>query len=217
MKILALEFSSERRSVAVLDGARLAGEVVAESGGRRLQAFSLIEAALGQAGWERESVDCLAVGLGPGSYTGIRSAIAVAQGWQTARGVALLGLGSAAALAAQAQAGGWRGRIHLLIDAQRGEFYSASYEVGPAAAENVLPLRLITPMEAASLAQTGALVVGPDLQPRFPTAIILQPSAAALGKLAVGRQDFLPGDRLEPIYLRATTFVKAPAPRVFPS
>jgi len=36
--------------------------------------------ALKQAGLEREAIDCIAVGLGPGSYTGIRSAIALAQG-----------------------------------------------------------------------------------------------------------------------------------------
>jgi tRNA threonylcarbamoyl adenosine modification protein YeaZ len=216
MKILALEFSSERRSVAALDGVRLAAEV-AENGGRRLHAFSLIEEALRQAGWEREAVDCLAVGVGPGSYTGIRSAIALAQGWQMARGVSLLGLGSAEALAAQAQAENWLGRIHVLIDAQRGEFYSATYEIGPASLETVLALRLITAPEAASLAETGELLIGPELQPRFPKGRILQPSAAALGRLAAGRQDFLPGEQIEPIYLRAISFVKAPPPRVPPS
>ena len=64
----------------------------------------MIESALRQAGLEREEIECIAVGLGPGSYTGIRAAIALAQGWQLARGVKLLGVSSAECLATQAQA-----------------------------------------------------------------------------------------------------------------
>ena len=64
----------------------------------------MIEKVLAAAKIEREEIEVLAVGLGPGSYTGIRVAISIAQGWQLARGVKLLGIGSAECLAAQAQA-----------------------------------------------------------------------------------------------------------------
>ena len=77
MTILAIEFSSETRSAAVLSDGRVAGHA-AETGGRR--AIGLVEKALQQAGAEREDVEIIAVGLGPGSYTGIRGAIALAQG-----------------------------------------------------------------------------------------------------------------------------------------
>jgi len=43
----------------------------------------------------------------------------------------------------------------------------------------------------------------------------LFPSAAMIARLAADRADFLPGDRLEPVYLRETSFVKAPARRVW--
>ena len=56
---------------------------------------ALIDDALREAGVEREQIDCLAIGLGPGSYTGVRAAIAVAQGWQLARGIRLLGVSTA--------------------------------------------------------------------------------------------------------------------------
>src|SRR5262245_46179032 len=105
MKILAIEFSSESRSVAVLDATNVLGQA-AEVSSRSSQAFGLIERALEQAGLDREQIECLALGLGPGSYAGIRSAIALAQGWQMARAVRLLGLNSVDALAAQAQARG---------------------------------------------------------------------------------------------------------------
>jgi tRNA threonylcarbamoyl adenosine modification protein YeaZ len=213
MKILALEFSSERRSAALWDGA---GEVaeVAENGGRRLQAFALIDEALRRAGWEREAVECLAVGLGPGSYTGVRAAIAVAQGWQLARNVHLLGISSADALAAQAQADGCRGRVHVVINAQRGEFYSAGYDLGPGSPEIVAPLRLLAAPEAQALAKTGLVLLGPDLHSQFSTGRILEPSAAAVARLAASRREFVAGDQLQPIYLRATTFVKAPPARL---
>ena len=73
----------------------------------------------------------IAVGLGPGSYTGIRVAISMAQGWQLARGVKLLGVSSAECLAAQAQAEKIFGRVNVVIDAQRNEFYLATYEISP--------------------------------------------------------------------------------------
>ena len=67
-------------------------------------AFSMIEKILGATKIEREQIEMICVGLGPGSYTGIRAAIAMAQGWQLARGTKLLGVSSVASLAEQAGA-----------------------------------------------------------------------------------------------------------------
>jgi tRNA threonylcarbamoyladenosine biosynthesis protein TsaB len=105
MKILALEFSSEQRSVAVLDDDKVLGEA-RETAGKHTQAFALIEGALAQARIEREQIECVAVGLGPGSYMGTRIAIAIAQGWQLAREVKTAGVSSAEAVARQAAEGG---------------------------------------------------------------------------------------------------------------
>src|SRR6266566_7949577 len=110
MKVLALEFSSAQRSVAVVVDGQVRGRTQ-ETGTRESRALSLIEAALGAAGLERENVDCLAVGLGPGSYSGIRSAIALAQGWQLALGTRLLGVSSVECLALQARQDGLAGKI----------------------------------------------------------------------------------------------------------
>lgn len=106
MKILALEFSSEQRSVAIVENEALLGEAH-EKAGKHTLAFGLIETALAQAGIEREQVDCVAMGLGPGSYMGTRIAIAIAQGWQLARSVKTAGISSAEALARQAGAPAW--------------------------------------------------------------------------------------------------------------
>ena len=88
MTILTLEFSSVQRSVAVMQGdagaaVSLACEAV-ETGTGGTGAFEMIQSALQEAKLEREQIDCLAVGLGPGSFTGIRVALSIAQGWQLA-------------------------------------------------------------------------------------------------------------------------------------
>src|SRR5688500_6773499 len=132
MKILALEFSSEQRSVGIVENAggtsRFLGSA-SESGGRSTRAVALIQKALGEAKLGREQIDCLAVGLGPGSYTGMRAAIALCQGWQLATGVKTIGISSVECLATQARDEKLLGRVNIVIDAQRNEFYLATYEI----------------------------------------------------------------------------------------
>jgi tRNA threonylcarbamoyladenosine biosynthesis protein TsaB len=214
MKILALEFSSEQRSAAVVAEGRLCGLATAGPPTERAtRAFALIEAALREAGLTRDDVDCLAVGVGPGSYTGIRVGIALAQGWQLARGLKLLAISSAQAVAAQARAEGVRGRAHVAIDAQRQEVYLAAYDLAEAGCGEVSPLRLASFAELESLAASGEVVLSPDLSRWALSGRETFPTASQVGLLAVGRTDFVPGEALAPIYLRATTFVKAPPPR----
>jgi tRNA threonylcarbamoyl adenosine modification protein YeaZ len=223
MKILALEFSSAQRSVAVVQtrGSALAAPAscaeVVEAGARSVNPLSLVEDALRAAQLGRAQIECLAIGLGPGSYTGIRSAIALAQGWQLARGVKLLGVSSADCLAAQAQAEGIFGCVHVVIDAQRGEFYLAGYDLTPEARREIEPLRLATRGEVNACIQAGGTLIGPEAAKLFPGSRALFPRAATLGRLAWGRTDFVPGEALVPIYLRQTQFVKAPPPRKVPS
>lgn len=220
MKILALEFSTDRRSAAVLnsgadgESAVLLGHA-SQSGTRTTAAFALIEQAVRAARLEREQIECVAVGLGPGSYTGIRVAISVAQGWQLARGVKLLGLGSVECLAAQAHADGCLGRVNIALDAQRNELYLAGYDLTADGWQEADPLRIATLAEAQALARQGSLI-GPEVKRWFPEGRELSPDAAVLGRLAASRTDFAPGGELEPVYLRETSFVKAPPPRVIP-
>jgi tRNA threonylcarbamoyl adenosine modification protein YeaZ len=221
MKILALEFSSPQRSVAVVHGGADAGPLclgeAIETGGRSTKALGLVEEALRQAQLDRAQIECLAIGLGPGSYNGMRLAIALAQGWQLARPVKLLGISSAECLAAQAQAEGIFGRVEIVIDAQRNELYLAGYELGPQSRRELEPLRLATLAEAQARQQMGATLIGPEVAKWFPAGRVLFPRAATLGLLARDRTDFVTGERMEPIYLRETRFVKAPPPRTLPA
>jgi tRNA threonylcarbamoyladenosine biosynthesis protein TsaB len=213
MKIVAVEFSSERRSVALLQDGNPLGHA-AEIGGR--QTLGLVEQALKQAGWEREDVETIAVGLGPGSYTGIRGAIAFAQGWQLGRNVNLIGISSVECLAERAQAEEVFGAVNIVIDAQRNEFYLARFEISPGVRRAVEPLRLAAQAEIEQRDAAGEKIAGPDLTPWFPKAINLYPDAVLLAGLAAGRSEFVPGEKLEPIYLRETAFKKAPPLRILP-
>lgn len=214
MKILALEFSSAQRSVGVACEMAHVREVIDTSPGRGMQPFGMIQSALEAAGIGRDEIECIAVGLGPGSYNGIRAGIALAQGWQLARPVKLLGISSVEAMATQAQADGLRGAAHVVVDAQRGEFYLATWELGDAAARETQPLRIVTRDTVESLMAGGGLLLGPEVTKWFPTARSVHPRAATLASLAATRAEFVSGDKLEPIYLRETAFVKAPPPRL---
>src|SRR5258706_5377346 len=237
MKILALEFSSPQRSVAVVAqspglspsptqqgrGTKGEGSTLSEvikTGPQSANALGMIADALRQAQIERNQIQCLAIGLGPGSYNGIRSAIALAQGWQLASGdraIKLLGISTAECLAAQAQAEGLSGRVEVVIDAQRNEFYLAGYQIDPAGSQEIDPLRLANLAGVQAREQAGGIIVGPEGSKWFSNGRIIFPRATALGQLALARNDFVAGEKLEPIYLRETNFIKAPPPRKLPS
>lgn len=231
MKILAIEFSGPERSVAVLSAGApaapakpgepmrptsCAAEVV-ETGAVAGEPLGMIESVLRQAQLEREQIECLAIGLGPGSYVGIRGAIALAQGWGLARGTRLLGISSAECIAATAAAEGLTGPVAVVIDAQRGEFYLALYELAALGFRETQPLRLATLAEVQACQANGANFIGPEVNKWFPAARRIPARAAVLAQLATARSDFVPGEQLQPIYLRETTFVKAPPPRVLPA
>jgi len=232
MTILALEFSSARRSAAVLDRGKPCGSPSSKPDGASTQrcppvklaeaiqigaggtnAFHLAEKALTEAGLTREQIAIIAVGLGPGSYTGIRVAVSLAQGWQLARGVKLLGVSSAECLAAQAQGENIFGRVNVIIDAQRNEFYLASYEISSHGWQEVQPLRLVPLAQLKPQSGAEEIWVGPEVTRWLPAGKNLFPSAATLARLASGRSDFVSGDKLAPIYLREPGFTKAPPPK----
>ncbi len=219
MKILAFEFSSTQRSVAFAEsqsGSSTSVAEVVETGAPGGNALAMAQSALAQGHAEREQVECIAVGLGPGSYTGIRAAIALAQGWQLASGVKLLGISSAECIAAVAAGEGISGRIAVVIDAQRNEFYLAEYELAGGKWREVAGLRLTSLSQVEAAQEHGALILGPEVTKWFPSGRMLFPSAAVLAQIAQARSDYFPGENLDPIYLRQTAFLKAPPPRVVP-
>jgi tRNA threonylcarbamoyladenosine biosynthesis protein TsaB len=130
--ILGLDTSTSDAAVAVTIGGETASEarVEPEPGGRPRHAAMLLEqtesVVADAGGWER--IGLLAVGIGPGTFTGLRIGIATARALAQARGLAIAPVGSLAALA---RGIGERapGRSRLgLFDARRTEVFAALFD-----------------------------------------------------------------------------------------
>jgi tRNA threonylcarbamoyladenosine biosynthesis protein TsaB len=218
MKILAIEFSSEQRSVAVVERPT-AGEpcvfASASDCSRETSALVLIERALNESKIEREAIEVIAIGIGPGSYTGIRAAIALAQGWQLASGekLKILGVSSAECIAFVAQKEKRFGKVRVIIDAQRNELYTACYRVDAKQALEIEPLKLQSLAVVKDVVGHEETTVGPEIHKWFAHGVRLFPEASVLGLIASTRTNFISAEEIQPIYLRETSFVKAPPRR----
>ena len=124
MKLLAFELATEACSVALwVDGEVRERFEVAP---RRHAELALPWAGelLAEAGLARTQLDAVALGRGPGAFTGVRLAIAVAQGVALALDCPLVPVSTLAALALQAQGP----RVLAAIDARMGEVYTGAFE-----------------------------------------------------------------------------------------
>lgn len=102
MKLLALEFSTDAASLALLEDGRAVASAPVDAGQRRSQGlFAAAEALLKSAGWTLAEVGAFAVGRGPGSYTGLRVSLTAANGWALPFGKPVWTVSSGAALAAE--------------------------------------------------------------------------------------------------------------------
>ena len=210
MTTLAFEFSGERRSVALADGTRVLA-VEFQDGGRSTRTIAMIEAVFAKAGIAKHEVGRVAVGIGPGSFTGIRIAISAAQGWHLATGCAVASVGSFEALAralAEEAPGSWL----LAADSQRHEFAVATAIDGTLATapallgREALSLRIAAGERAAGV---DAASVGTGAWPR-------QPDAGWIARIAADGSRDVDAGSLAPVYLREANFAKAPPGRVIP-
>ncbi len=124
--ILALETSSRLASVAVTEGERVLASVDEPVDTQEENLLLLIDRVLGSAGASLADLDCIAVGKGPGSFTGLRIGFATAKGLCFARNLPLRTVSSLAALALDQLGAIDVSQQPLLvpaIDARRGELF----------------------------------------------------------------------------------------------
>ncbi|MEZ5460607.1 tRNA (adenosine(37)-N6)-threonylcarbamoyltransferase complex dimerization subunit type 1 TsaB [Dokdonella sp.] len=125
MNLLAIETSTECCSVALsCDGALYARSEIAPRRHAELL-LPMCDEVLAQAGVSRRQLDVIAVGRGPGAFTGVRLAISAAQGMALALDLPVIPVSSLAALAMQAPANGKP--IFAVIDARMGEVYAGTF------------------------------------------------------------------------------------------
>jgi len=123
MKILALETSTERLSLALADGARMTVRDI-DAGQRHSElALAALRELLAESGVAIAELDAIAFGQGPGSFVGVRIACGLAQGLALGAGKLLAPVPTLMALAEQA--GG--DKVLVANDARMGEFYFAAY------------------------------------------------------------------------------------------
>jgi tRNA threonylcarbamoyladenosine biosynthesis protein TsaB len=129
VKLLAIDTSTDWISVAAADadGGR---DIVLEapaSNAHSEHVMPLVHRALGEAGWRLGDLDAIAFGAGPGAFTGVRIACAVAQGLALGAGLPLVAIGTLEAIAESAwrQHGGER--VVAALDARMQEDYVAAY------------------------------------------------------------------------------------------
>ena len=142
-RILAIDTSSAWCSVALSlsDAAPLVRHQKVSAGASQLL-LPCIEELLQQASSELASLDAIAVGIGPGAFTGVRLGVAVVQGLATAAKLPVLPVASLDAMASQlvlkpAFMGTRAQSFVIAIDARMGEVYWAKYQTAP----NQLPQR----------------------------------------------------------------------------
>jgi len=128
LRVLGIETSSERGSVALVEGdAVVASAHHQEPSQHAERLLPLLEQVLARAGWDKRSLSRVAVGVGPGSFTGLRIGIAIAHGLALGLGIEAVGVGSLRAIAAAHPASD--GRLRAVVrDARREELFVAVYD-----------------------------------------------------------------------------------------
>src|SRR5690348_13697180 len=126
MRILAVDTSSERGSICVMEGRDAVGEVrLASSLQHSERLFGSIELIFRFLNFRLEDIDLCASARGPGSFTGLRIGMAATEGFVASFDKEGAGISTLEALAWNAQEfGKW---IAPTIDARRGEVYGAVY------------------------------------------------------------------------------------------
>lgn len=229
MLLLAIDTSTTAITTALHDGSSVVAEVTTLDARAHAEHLAPgLRAALAEAGAAPTDVTDVAVGIGPGPFTGLRVGIVTARAFAFALGLPVRGLTSLDAIAHEAWLSGRRGDLLVATDARRKEVYAATYVLDEAAATRVAgPLvsraaDLEADVRGLPTAGRGALLYADSL----PLAVEpLDVSAGALADLAVRRlavapaepdgirQQVEPGlgfDGLEPLYLRRPDVAPAP-------
>jgi tRNA threonylcarbamoyl adenosine modification protein YeaZ len=191
MTVLAIDTSTTTGSVALLvDGELRLDEAFSADRSHTASLFAVLEKARDLA----ERIEVVAVGLGPGSYAGVRIAIAAAMGFQLGVGARVVGLPSVAALETPEP------RYCAIGDARRETFYFTRVDAG----------RCMDGPRLVTLEELRAVIAESDTLPifvsapvsEFPDAVIVQPRASRLAQLAAEGVGIVAEGTLEPLYLR---------------
>jgi tRNA threonylcarbamoyladenosine biosynthesis protein TsaB len=210
--LLALDSSTDTMALALVTPGQTT--VFEAAGGAQASARMLpeVKALLAGAGLEMAALDAIAFGQGPGAFTGLRTACAVAQGLAFGLDKPVLAIDSLMLVAEDARTAGAGEDIWVAMDARIGEVYAAHYRWANGAWMVVQAPALYAPAALAAHWGEPAAVAGSalteyaaalgDLPRSWPEA---RSRAAALGALALAvwrRGDTLDAAEALPVYVR---------------
>lgn len=223
MKILALDACTEACSVALMVGDEILHRFEKSPQQHSRKLLPMVDELLANAGMGLTQLDGLAYGRGPGSFTGVRIGVSMAQGLAFAADLGTLGVSSLQTLAQ----GGWRlqGKRQIIaaIDARMGEMYYAPYQLADNGLMVACQDEQVAAPEAASWPQGQWYGVGTawtayagqlaatDIRVLdnvvLPNALDMLPIA----REAIARGELLPAEQAQPVYVRDTvTWKKLP-------
>jgi tRNA threonylcarbamoyladenosine biosynthesis protein TsaB len=128
MNLLALETATESCSVALIHGEMVIARSELAPRRHAERVLPMADELLAEAGIGRHALDVIAVGRGPGAFTGVRLAVSLAQGMAMALDVPVVTVSSLAALALEAPEDDTS--ILAVIDARMGEIYAGCFRRG---------------------------------------------------------------------------------------
>ncbi|HET8695856.1 MAG TPA: tRNA (adenosine(37)-N6)-threonylcarbamoyltransferase complex dimerization subunit type 1 TsaB [Gammaproteobacteria bacterium] len=160
MKLLGIETSSALGSIALRLPDGLAVRTIASPREQTERLLGFADELLAEAGLALRELDGIAFGRGPGSFTGLRVAAAMAQGLAVASGVPLLPVSSLQCLAQGAFRTAGVRRALVCVDAHMGEVYWGEFEVRDGQAEPLGPERLAAPAEVMPAVASPWTAVG---------------------------------------------------------
>ncbi len=201
MRFAAIETSTEWCSVALWNDGEISA-IERRAGNRHSElALPMLERLL-----ENKKLDAVAFGAGPGAFTGLRIACALAQGLALPRGLPVIGISSLEALAQESGAA----RVVACIDARMREVYFAALEKRAGRWHEVVPAQCVAPQAAprppgeswvgcgSGFAAYGNMGFNPVFPEMHPTAISIAQLAAP--RLAAG--EGVDAAEAAPVYLR---------------
>ena len=173
MNILALDSSTDRAVVGVLRTNTVTSRHIDGSARHSEQIIDTINAVLAEAGVSLSALDGLAVGVGPGAFTGLRLSCAVAQGLALARSLPVVALCSLHALALDVEDAD---EVLAVVDARMHEVYARNFSregqgwraTGPA--QCLPPSAVMLPRARQAVLLGNGLSAYPELEARARTA-----------------------------------------------
>lgn len=128
MKLLCMDTSTSVMTIALAEKGKVLGELTTLlKSNHSVRLMPALSHVMEEVGWKPADLDQIAVGVGPGSYTGVRIGVTTAKSLAWALHIPLVGVSSLQTIALGA--GMWSGLVSPFLDARRGQVYTGLYRL----------------------------------------------------------------------------------------